>query len=92
MLLIALSLIDILTGIVLLFPNFLGNLGFYLGIIVLLKGLSSMLGIPTGDIGIVIMGFVDIISGLILILNFSIPWFWLLPTLKGIYCIIISFT
>jgi hypothetical protein len=88
MILLALSITDVLVGITLMFPNFLG---FYLGIIVLLKGLSSMLGIPTGDIGIVIMGCIDIIAALMLLLNFSIPWFWLLPMLKGVYCLIFSF-
>lgn len=88
MLLLALSMIDILVGISLMFPNFLG---FYLGVMVLLKGLSSMLGIPTGDLGIVIMGGIDIAAGLMLLLNLSVPWFWLLPLVKGIYCLIIGF-
>jgi uncharacterized membrane protein HdeD (DUF308 family) len=88
MLLIALSVIDILVGITLIFPNFLG---FYIGVLVILKGLSSMLGIPTGDLGIVVMGFVDIASGIMLLTNFSIPWFWLLPMIKGIYCLMIGF-
>lgn len=83
MLLFALSMIDVLAGITLLFPNFLG---FYLGIAILLKGLSSMFGIPMGDIGIVIMGVIDIVTGLILLnILFVIPWFWLLIMLKGIY-------
>ena len=71
-----------------MFPNFLG---FYLGVLILLKGLSSMLGIPTGDVGIVIMGGIDIIAGIMLLINFSIPWFWLLPMLKGVYCLILGF-
>jgi len=82
MILFVLSVIDILAGVSLLFPNFLG---LYIGIAVLLKGISSMFGIPTGDLGIVIMGGIDIIAGLMLFLNFSIPWFWILPILKGIY-------
>jgi len=77
-----LSLIDILVGVTLLFPNFLG---FYLGIAVLLKGISSMFGIPTGDIGIVIMGGIDIVAGLMLLYSIAVPWFWVLPVLKGIY-------
>jgi uncharacterized membrane protein HdeD (DUF308 family) len=88
MLLVALSLIDILVGISLMFPNFLG---FYLGILVILKGLSSMLGIPTGDLGIVIMGVIDIAAGIMLLTNFSIPWFWLFPMIKGIYCFLVGF-
>ena len=82
MLLLMLSLIDILVGVTLLFPNFLG---FYLGIAVLLKGISSMFGIPTGDIGIVIMGGIDIVAGLMLLYSIVVPWFWVLPVLKGIY-------
>jgi len=82
-------MIDILAGISLLFPNFLG---FYLGIAVLLKGISSMFGIPTGDVGIVIMGIIDIIAGIMLLLNFSIPWFWVIPILKGVYCLLFSFS
>jgi ABC-type antimicrobial peptide transport system permease subunit len=88
MLLLLLSIIDVLVGISLMFPNFLG---FYLGILVLLKGLSSMFGIPTGDIGIVTMGVIDIIAGIMLLTGFSIPWFWLLPLLKGVYCLMFSF-
>jgi len=87
MFLLALSLLDIIVGITLMFPNFLG---FYIGVLILLKGLSSMLGIPTGDIGIVIMGIIDIIAGIMLLVNFAIPWFWILPMLKGIYCLILS--
>jgi hypothetical protein len=75
-------MIDILTGVSLLFPNFLG---FYLGIAVLIKGVSSMFGIPTGDLGIVIMGCIDIIAGIMLLTGFLIPWFWVLPVLKGVY-------
>jgi uncharacterized membrane protein HdeD (DUF308 family) len=82
-------MIDILVGVTLLFPNFLG---FYLGIAILLKGISSMFGIPTGDLGIVIMGSIDIIAGLMLLLNFSVPWFWVLPILKGVYCLLFSFS
>lgn len=88
MFLIALSIIDILVGISLIFPNFLG---FYLGILVILKGLSSMLGIPTGDLGIVIMGVIDIIAGIMLLTNFIVPWFWLLPMIKGIYSLMVGF-
>jgi uncharacterized membrane protein HdeD (DUF308 family) len=78
-------MIDILAGVSLLIPNFLG---FYLGIAMLLKGLSSMLGLPTGDLGIVIMGIVDIIAGIMLLTNFSIPWFWIILMIKGVYSLI----
>lgn len=78
-------MIDILAGVSLLIPNFLG---FYLGVAMLLKGLSSMLGLPTGDLGIVIMGIIDIIAGIMLLTNFSIPWFWVLLMIKGVYSLI----
>lgn len=80
-----LSMVDILAGVSLLIPNFLG---FYLGVLILLKGLSSMLGLPTGDLGIVIMGIIDIIAGIMLLTNFSIPWFWVLLMIKGVYSLI----
>jgi uncharacterized membrane protein HdeD (DUF308 family) len=78
-------MVDILAGVSLLIPNFLG---FYLGVLILLKGLSSMLGLPTGDLGIVIMGIIDIIAGIMLLTNFSIPWFWVLLMIKGVYSLI----
>lgn len=88
MLLIILSLIDILVGISLMFPNFLG---FYLGIIASLKGISSTIGgITMKEITFVILGIVDIIAGLMLIFNFGIPWFWIIPMLKGIYSLIVG--
>lgn len=87
MLLFILSIVDILTGISLMFPNFLG---FYLGIIVILKGLSSMLGIPTGDLGIVVMGGIDLAAGVMLLTGFIVPWFWLIPMIKGVYSLIVG--
>ena len=87
MILTILGFLDIIAGACLLFPNFLS---FYIGIIILLKGLSSMTAIPSGDIGILIMGAIDISSGIILLLNFSIPWLWLILIVKGIYSLIIG--
>jgi hypothetical protein len=78
-------MIDILVGVSLLIPNFLG---FYLGIIILLKGVSSMLGIASGDIGTVTMGAIDIVAGIMLLTSFFIPWFWILLILKGIYSLL----
>lgn len=47
-----------------------------------------MLGLPTGDLGIVIMGIIDIIAGVMLLTNFSIPWFWVLLMIKGVYSLL----
>jgi uncharacterized membrane protein HdeD (DUF308 family) len=88
MFLIILSLIDIAVGICLLFPN---SLGFYLGIIASLKGISSTIGgIAMKESVFVILGIVDIIAGLMLVFNFGIPWFWVIPTIKGIYSLIVG--
>ncbi len=87
MILAILGFLDIIAGVCLLFPNFLG---FYMGIIMLLKGLSSMTSIPSGDTGILIMGVIDISAGAILLLNFSIPWVWLILMAKGFYSILIG--
>lgn len=87
MLLIILSLIDIAVGVSLMFPNFLG---FYLGIIVLLKGISSIIGSFASGFFFEIMGAIDLIAGLMLIFGFFIPWFWIIPMLKGIYSLIVG--
>lgn len=83
-----LSLIDILAGISLAFPNFLS---FYLGIIILIKGISSVVGSFASGFFFEIMGIIDLITGILLLLNFNLPWFWLLPILKGIFCLLIGF-
>ena len=88
MILAILGFLDIIAGVCLLFPNFLG---FYIGIIILLKGLSSMTAIPSGDIGILIMGAIDISTGIILLLNFSVPWLWLILVIKGVYSFLVGF-
>jgi len=86
MFLLLLSLIDIAVGISLIFPNFLG---FYLGIIVSLKGISSSIGgLVSKEISFVLLGFIDIVAGLMLMFNFSIPWFWIIPMIKGIFSLI----
>jgi len=87
MILVILSLIDILAGISLIFPNFLV---FYLGIIVTIKGASSIIGSFAMKYFFEVMGFIDLITGLMLLLGFSIPWFWILPIIKGIYSLIVG--
>lgn len=83
-----LSIIDILAGISIVFPNFLG---FYLGVIVSLKGLSSSIGgLAMGETMFLILGIVDIIAGLMLIFTFNIPWFWVILILKGLYGFVID--
>ena len=91
MLLIILSLLDIAVGISLLFPNAFPTLFFYLGIIASLKGTSSTIGgIAMKEVVFVILGIIDIAAGLMLVFSFGIPWFWILPMIKGIYSLIVG--
>ncbi len=87
MLLTILGFLDILVGISLIYPNFLA---FYLGVIALLKGISSVIGSFASGFYFDFMGFIDIIAGMMLIFGFSIPWFWILPMIKGIYSFIVG--
>ncbi|MFH1473824.1 MAG: hypothetical protein ABIE55_02920 [Candidatus Aenigmatarchaeota archaeon] len=86
MLLAIVGLIDILAGISLLFPNFLG---FYLGIILLFKGLTSALGGISSKMFLV-LGVIDMIAGLMLVFNFSLPWLWVILIIKGVYSFVIG--
>lgn len=87
MILSILGFLDILVGISLVFPNFLS---FYLGILILIKGISSVIGSFAVKYFFDFMGFIDLIAGIMLILGFSIPWFWILPMIKGIYSLIVG--
>jgi hypothetical protein len=85
MIIAALGIIDILSAITLLFPNFLG---FGLGVISLLKGLSSMIGFFSADLMIVALGVIDIVTGILLLTGFGLPWFWLIIMFKGIISVL----
>jgi uncharacterized membrane protein HdeD (DUF308 family) len=87
MLLAIIGLIDIIAGITLLFPNFLG---FYLGVILLLKSLTSILGGLASKSLFILLGIIDLIAGLMLVLNFSLPWVWAILVLKGLYSFVIG--
>jgi hypothetical protein len=86
MLLWILSVIDILAGISMALPNFLG---FYLGIIELLKGGSSLLG-GFENKGFALLGIMDMIAGILLVTGFSLPFFWALFVVKGAFTAIFS--
>jgi uncharacterized membrane protein HdeD (DUF308 family) len=88
MLLLILSLLDILAGILLIFPH--QSLAFYIGIAVLIKGVSSLIGSILARDWIIFLGFIDLIVGLMLLMNFSISWFWVFPIIKGLYSLIIG--
>lgn len=85
MLMLILGIIDLLAGASMLIPNFLG---FYIGIAMLLKGLSSMLGFATGDALIIVMGVIDVVAGIMLLASFFVPWLWLIIVIKGMFSIV----
>jgi uncharacterized membrane protein HdeD (DUF308 family) len=87
MLLALIGIIDIIAGITLLFPNFLG---FYLGVILLLKSLTSIIGSLASKSLFVLLGIIDLIAGLMLVLNFNLPWIWAILVLKGFYSFVIG--
>ncbi len=87
MILAVLGFLDILVGISLIFPNFLS---FYLGILILIKGIFSIIGSFAVKYFFDFMGFIDLIAGIMLLFSFSIPWFWILPMIKGIYSLIVG--
>ena len=83
------SIIDILAGMSLLVPNFLG---LYIGIIVSIKGLASLVGgIGAKDMLFSFLGMFDIIVGIALVFSFNIPWLWLLVLGKGFVSLLSSF-
>jgi uncharacterized membrane protein HdeD (DUF308 family) len=87
MILAILGILDIIAGISLAFPNFLV---FYLGIIILVKGIFSIVGSFAAKYFLDFMGFIDLIVGLMLLFHFSIPFFWILPIIKGVYSLIVG--
>jgi hypothetical protein len=86
MLLWILGIIDILAAISIALPN---ALGFYLGIIELLKGGSSLLG-GISEKGFVILGIIDVIAGLMLLTGLSLPFFWIIFMIKGAFTAVFS--
>ena len=89
MLLMILSLLDIFAGLLILFR--VEGLVFLIGITVLLKGLSTVAGSFMSKHFLEWMGYIDLITGVILIFNLGLGWFWVLPLLKGIYTLVLSF-
>lgn len=86
MLLWLFGLLDILAGLGLLFLNSApANLIFWLGILVLIKGIASVGGATLQKYFFDWMGWVDLIVGVCLLLHFSVPLLWLLVMAKGLW-------
>jgi hypothetical protein len=89
--LIFLSLLDILTGICLAF-SLKGVIISIIGTLVLVKGIFSLIGSIGTRYYFDWMGWVDLISGIMLIFGIFVHWFWILPVIKGLYSMIFSFS
>ena len=85
MIIAILGVLDIIAGISLVFPN---PLVYYIGIIFLIKGILSVIASFGAQFYLDFMGFIDLIVGAMLLFHFSIPFFWILPLIKGAYSLI----
>ena len=63
---------------------------FWTGVIVLLKGISSVIGgLATGFV-LDFLGWIDLLAGISLVFGWSIPYLWAVVLLKAGYSIIIG--
>lgn len=89
-LLIILGLLDLIVGLGLVLPIFSNAFIFYLGIFTAFKGLFSLVSSFAQGFYFEWIGASDLIAGIMFIFGFRIPWFWLIPFLKGVYSIAIG--
>jgi hypothetical protein len=80
-----LGTIDIIAGILLIFPNLLYPLSVVFGIVVLIKGIYSYSFTIANGSFFDMMGTIDLLAGISMILNLSIPFLWIFLFLKGTY-------
>lgn len=89
MILALLGLLDIIAGFCLLFSKSIPqSILFYLGIIILIKAIFSIAGSFLTKYFLDFMGFIDLVTAILLIFSWNIPWFWILPVSKGAYSLI----
>lgn len=86
-----LGILDIFIGIFILEIKMIPyNILFYLGVIMLIKALLSIGGSFAARYWWDWMGFSDIISAIILLTGFAIPYFWIIMILKGSYSVVMG--
>ena len=90
MLLLILGLLDVIVGLSILFKEIFAGIVLALGFIALIKGIFSIIGGLMSKFFLDVLGWIDFIAGIILLLNFSIPFFWLAVIAKGVYSIIMG--
>jgi hypothetical protein len=80
------GLLDILAGLGLLFVNSVAaTLLFWLGMLMLVKGVVSVGGATMQKYYLDWMGWIDIIAGVCLLIQFSVPLLWILVLAKGLW-------
>ena len=89
MIVAVLGAIDIIGSVLL----FLGKsaphlIAYWIGVIILLKGISSILGGAASGFYFDIFGAVDLIVGLSLFFSWNLAWFWWAPMIKGLISVI----
>jgi len=91
MILFILGLLDLVAGLVIIFPDFLSFVAFYIGIIILLKGIFSFGTAALNNHWLDWMGAIDIITGISILTGFSFQYLWVLPVMKGVYTILMYY-
>jgi hypothetical protein len=79
-----LGIIDILAALTIRFPEALAILSTALGIILLIKSISSFIGSFATGFFFEILGIIDLIAALSLLFGWSIPVFWVIVLIKGL--------
>ena len=92
MILVILGLLDVMAGILLFFESTApGSYVTWVGFLVLLKAAYSIVTSIASKFYFDIFGMIDIITAFLMLTAFSVPFFWLMPFLKGIYSIFVGF-
>lgn len=80
-----LGLTDMFAAWLLLNPGWFPAVGFILGVVMLIKAASSLMGGAFGSFMIIVMGLIDLLAGIALVLGWNIPFLWLPLGIKGFY-------
>ena len=87
MLLKILGMLDILCGIMIIYP--FHGVAALVAILILLKGLISIISSAASKWYFDYLGWIDVIAALLILLNINFVFFAALPILKGLYSIIV---
>ncbi len=88
MILLLLGLLDVIAGISLLYPGMFFSILFYIAIAVLIKGFYSFGSSVLNNYWLDWMGAVDMVTGIIILTGLHVPYFWVIPVMKGLYTVL----